>query len=397
MIAGKKILFITPRFLYPPNDGAKIVFFSTFKYFCEKNEVDVISNISKQDTRYIPYIQNKVSRLSTIVFDVKIQHFLLLFQSLLFWKPYLLLKYLRPVFTKKVDEFLSTKEYDMVWIESSYMSFFIPHIREKYPQIKIYLRSHNVESLLLQRVYDETKNPFKRLLLKREIIFMEKQETLMMQQADKVFVISPIDEQTFLSIDPSLSNKLSLLYPTVDFEKYKKSSLPTEKNIVFIGSMDYLPNAHGIQWFVEKVFPEVEKIYPDVHLYIVWKWMPASFNKWTSRKNIILDRGVKEDVYYYDMARLFICPLFSWSGIKIKIINAFACEKAVLSTTIWVEGLKVSNNQELFIQDTPEWWVKVIAEVLWKDEELNRVAQKWCMYAESNCNPQKVFPLLNIT
>ena len=84
MIAGKKILFITPRFLYPPNDGAKIVFFSTFKYFCEKNEVDVISNISKQDTRYIPYIQNKVSRLSTIVFDVKIQHFLLLFQSLLF-------------------------------------------------------------------------------------------------------------------------------------------------------------------------------------------------------------------------------------------------------------------------------------------------------------------------
>ena len=397
MIAGKKILFITPRFLYPPNDGAKIVFFSTFKYFCEKNEVDVISNISKQDTRYIPYIQNKVSRLSTIVFDVKIQHFLLLFQSLLFWKPYLLLKYLRPVFTKKVDEFLSTKEYDMVWIESSYMSFFIPHIREKYPQIKIYLRSHNVESLLLQRVYDETKNPFKRLLLKREIIFMEKQETLMMQQADKVFVISPIDEQTFLSIAPSLSNKLSLLYPTVDFEKYKKSSLPTEKNIVFIGSMDYLPNAHGIQWFVEKVFPEVEKIYPDVHLYIVWKWMPASFNKWTSRKNIILDRGVKEDVYYYDMARLFICPLFSWSGIKIKIINAFACEKAVLSTTIWVEGLKVSNNQELFIQDTPEWWVKVIAEVLWKDEELNRVAQKWCMYAESNCNPQKVFPLLNIT
>ena len=157
----------------------------------------------------------------------------------------------------------------MVWIESTYMSFFIPHIREKYPQIKIYLRSHNVESLLLQRVYDETKNPFKRFLLKREIIFMEKQETLMMQQADKVFVISPIDEQTFLSIDPTLSNKLSLLYPTVDFEKYKKSSLPTEKNIVFIGSMDYLPNAHGIQWFVEKVFPEVEKIYPDVHLYIV--------------------------------------------------------------------------------------------------------------------------------
>lgn len=227
--------------------------------------------------------------MSCLDFDVKKQHLFLLLRSLFTRTSYLYLKYFRQAFIDKLDEFLGAKEYDIIWIESSYMSFFAPHIKEKYPNVKVFIRSHNVEFLLLQRIHDETKNPIKRFLLKREIDFMKIQEVEMMKKADKIFTISLVDRKMFMDKDATLEAKLVMLYPVVDFTKYKKSLVPSEKNIVFIGSMDYLPNAHGIEWFVDKVFPEVEKAHPDVKLYIVGNGMPKSFHKWKQKTNIILD------------------------------------------------------------------------------------------------------------
>lgn len=396
MLQWKKILFVTPRFFYPPNDGAKIVFFWAFKYLSENNEIDVISNISQNDKKYIPYIQNKVKKMSFVNFDVKKQHFFMLLRSLITWKSYLYLKYFRQSFIQKLDDLLSTKEYDIVWIESSYMSFFVPHIKEKYPHVKVFIRSHNVEFLLLQRIHDETKNPLKRFLLKREINFMKEKELEMMTFADKIFTISLVDRSVFLENNSSLESKLVMLYPVVDFQKYKKTSVPKEKNIVFIGSMDYLPNAHGIEWFVNRVFTEVEKVHPDAKLYIVWSGMPKSFNKWKQKPNIILDAGVKEDTYYYDLAQIFICPLFSWSGIKIKIINAFATGKAILSTTVWTEWLEVSDKKHIFIWNTQEEWIQILNQNLWNQEVLQKVGDEWNVYANCSFNADAVFSKLEM-
>ena len=396
MLQGKKILFVTPRFFYPPNDGAKIVFFWAFKYLSDNNEIDVISNISTNDKKYIPYIQNKVKKMSCLDFDVKKQHLFLLLRSLFTRTSYLYLKYFRQAFIDKLDEFLGAKEYDIIWIESSYMSFFAPHIKEKYPNVKVFIRSHNVEFLLLQRIHDETKNPIKRFLLKREIDFMKIQEVEMMKKADKIFTISLVDRKMFMDKDATLEAKLVMLYPVVDFTKYKKSLVPSEKNIVFIGSMDYLPNAHGIEWFVDKVFPEVEKAHPDVKLYIVGNGMPKSFHKWKQKTNIILDAWVKEDTYYYDLAQIFICPLFSWSWIKIKIINAFATGKAILSTTVWTEGLDVIDKKHIFIWNTQEEWIQSLNENLWRQEVLQKLWDEWNIFANDNFNPNTVFSKLEM-
>lgn len=84
-----------------------------------------------------------------------------------------------------------------------------------------------------------------------------------------VFAISNLDREYFISARPDLASKIQTLHPSVDFEKYTKQHLSQEKNLVFIGTMKYLPNSFGIKWFIDNVFPQVQKTFPDVKLYIL--------------------------------------------------------------------------------------------------------------------------------
>jgi len=116
-------------------------------------------------------------------------------------------------FKKMIDEALSKKDYDIIWLETAFCTGYAEYIKEKKPLVKIVSRSHNVESLLLERIASEEKNFIKRYLIKREAVFWKEIEFENLKHVDKLLTITQNDAEYFLEKDESLKTKTEVLLP----------------------------------------------------------------------------------------------------------------------------------------------------------------------------------------
>jgi hypothetical protein len=125
--------------------------------------------------------------------------------------------FFRKYHTKKmknmISEMMGKNKYDIVWLESAFMTTFSKFIKDIDPNVKIVSRSHNVEHLLLKRIASEEKNIFKKYLIKRESIFWENLEFEYLDFIDYFFTISESDRTFFLNKMPSLLEKTQVLLP----------------------------------------------------------------------------------------------------------------------------------------------------------------------------------------
>lgn len=372
MIKNKKILFICPRFPFPPNDWAKIVVFNTIKQLSKNNELYWITNIWKNDLLYKSNILNYFKDIKFINKDVSKQNFFKFFKSVLTNKSYFYYKYYDKKILGYIDEYINKNDFDIVWLESAYMTIYAPYIKSKNPKIIIISRSHNVEYFLLERIALEEKNFLYRKLIYREASFWRNIEINDLKSVDKLLTITDFDMNQFIEIDSGLSEKIQVLSPWVDFEKYNNTEwLTNEKTLVFIGTMNYMPNIQSIIWFKNEIFDKLLKIDDKIKLYIIWK-NPSSEVKELANDNIIVEEGVNDDVFYYNKARIFIVPLLSWSWLKIKVLNALAMWKPIISTKIWTEWINISSDNDIWESDNIKEWVKIISENIWNSDELIR-------------------------
>ena len=152
--------------------------------------------------------------------------------------------------------------------------------------------------------------------------------------------------------------------------------------------MDYFPNLQAVDWFKENVFDEILKKDKEIKFYIIWKNAPKYIKKMASQ-NIIVEDWKNKDTLFFDKARIFVVPLLSWSWLKLKVLNALAMWKPILSTRIWLEGIDLENEKEVFCYDDPGSWVDTILKNISKSETLETIAENWRKFAEKNFSWEK--------
>ncbi len=368
---NKHILFISPRFVSPPNDGAKIVIYNTIKQLWKTNKIDYVTSYWSDDVPYLDDLDDLVEEKIYISKDMKKQFLLTLLFSFFSRKTYLFLKYYDTRILRAIQNLLQKNQYDIVWLEAAQSSIFIDFIRNIDPNIYIISRSHNVEHLLFQRIAENETSFFRKYLINQEVKFWRNQEMYDLKNSDRVYTISPSDSKYFKTIDPRLSEKLSVLYPWVDQEKYKNTQRITDdKNLVFMGALNYFPNIQGIEWFLKDIFPKILARDPDIRLIIIWH-EASKLLLWEGIKNNIeIINGTNKDVFYFNKARMFIVPLKSGSWIKIKVLNAMSLWRPILSTYIWAEGLSVKHKKNILLSDNTDEWVEYILEYMNNNEKL---------------------------
>lgn len=396
MIKNKKILYISPRYFYPANDWAKIVFFNTIKELSKNNQIDYITNVAKEDLLYINEAIKYITNFKYILKNVSKQEIIKLLKSLILNKSYFFYKYYDKKILDYIDELFNKNNYDIVWIESAYMTIYAKYIRKKYKNVKIVSRSHNVEYLLLERIWQEEKSFINKFLINKEARYWKNIEWHYLNYCDKIFSITECDKNELIKINNLIENKIEVLYPWVDLIKYNnKTWITNEKNLVFIWTMSYFPNIQAVKWFKENIFDEIIKIDKDIKLYIIWKWATDEIKKLASI-NIIVEDWINSDVFYFDKSRIFIVPLLSWSWLKLKVINAMSMWKTVLSTTIWTEWIPIKNWNNLFETDNIDEWKKIILEYIWNSEKLNTIWNNWRKLIEEKFDWQKIFNKVNL-
>jgi len=145
-----------------------------------------------------------------------------------------------------------------------------------------------------------------------------------------------------------------------------------QHNLVFTGSMDWLPNEDAIRYFTAEVMPRVRQILPDVTLTVVGRDPYPGLVELSRRDPSIIVTGRVEDVRpFMERAAAYVVPIRVGGGTRLKIYEAMAMEKPVVSTTVGAEGLPVRDGSELLLADTPEAFAGRVLNVL-TDERLAR-------------------------
>ena len=140
----------------------------------------------------------------------------------------------------------------------------------------------------------------------------------------------------------------------------KERAIKTEFPSLFhIGAMNWIPNTEGIKWFLDKVWPLVHRTFPELKFYLAGREMPDWLNN-LNKKNIEVVGEVDNALDFIASKAIEIVPLFSGSGIRIKIIEGMAAGKTVISTTIGAEGINVENGKNILLANNPNDFYEAI-------------------------------------
>ena len=258
-------------------------------------------------------------------------------------------------FSDYIDTLVRQNHYDIIQIEHTQFAWMVPRLRIASPSSKIVLDAHNLE----YRVY-ESWLPYAG---KNADSIEERYKTLKDWEErcipwfDAAFTVSPIEED-ILKEKGCKSTYLIATGGGIDPEKYAPTDVKRERpyDILYVGSMNWFPNTHGLIWFIKEVMPLIERKKPGTVLNIVGNGTPDQEIWGVCKRNPnIKFWGFQEnDVEFLHGAKVFIVPLFIGAGARVKIPTAWASKVPIVATTFAAEGLDARNEENILMSDTPE-------------------------------------------
>jgi len=285
--------------------------------------------------------------------------------------------------TRYARGFLSRQPHQLVRHHSSQVTLGLRHLLEKekfdvvvcdflaaagmipwhFPIPKV-LFTHNVETLIWKRQCAIARNPLWKAICWREYCTTALAERRYLNLADHVLTVYDTDRDLFaLTIEPA---KMTVIPTGVDLDFFQPAAGEEQPNtLVFTGSMDYMPNEDGICYFVEQILPRVRIHLPNVVLLVVGRRPSSRLLKLARMTPGVEVSGAVEDIRpYVRRGSVYVVPLRVGSGTRLKIFEAMAMGKAVISTSVGAEGLPVRSEQDILIADTPDAFAGAVVRLL---------------------------------
>lgn len=273
--------------------------------------------------------------------------------------PYSMAKYYCSEVSRAFSHVIHSNSYDLWVCDFVYPAPLIPWDM----QVPKVFFAHNVEAQVWERYHRVTRNPFWRWVSWREYQAMAKAERLYISQADHLLTVSELDRKFFSRyFDPS---KITVIPTGVDTDYFRP--LPEGERphrLVFTGSLDWMPNHDGASYLLKELLPRIRSEIPEVTLCIAGR-NPSSNLKELGRRYCVEITGWIEDIRScIREAAVYVVPLRVGGGTRLKIFEAMAMGKAIVSTTIGAEGLPVTDGENIIIQDDSREFAAAVVRLL---------------------------------
>jgi sugar transferase (PEP-CTERM/EpsH1 system associated) len=274
-------------------------------------------------------------------------------------RPYQMRKYCRPKVRRRLRDLLAKKNNEILICDFLLTAGVVPWDVGT-PTV---IFTHNVEAMIWQRHFLTNQNPFWKLAAWREQRTIERAERHFTGLADHVLTVSDDDRECFLKFLPQ--EKVTTVPTGVDLEYFQPGAAVENSSLVFTGSMDWIPNEDAICYFAAEVLPLVQKRLPQVTLSVVGRKPTRKLLALGNNNPAIRVTGTVTDIrpYVHD-ASVYVVPLRIGGGTRIKIFEAMAMGKPVVSTTIGAEGLPVEQGKDILLADTPDAFAARTIELL---------------------------------
>ena len=350
-----KILQICSKPPFPKRDGyALAVNHITDTLIQRGNNLKVIAiSTPKHTAENIPKQYLKDTNFEYIFIDTSLK-ILPAFLNLFSTSSYNTNRFYSNKFANRLKEILHENSFDIILLEGLFLCPYFDIIKKE-SDAKILLRAHNIESDIWKGLAKQSTNFFKKWylnILQKKLFNYERK---IVKKMDGIICISEKDANWMKK-----QNLKEVITIPFGINSDDKTISPIKKDTIFhIGSMDWTSNQEGIRWFVDKVFPIITKKKSGAILHLAGRSMPKSFHD-LAEKNIVIDSEVKNAKAYMKKHNLMIVPLWSGSGIRIKILEAMALGKTIISTSIGASGINYSDKKNILIADTPEQFANQI-------------------------------------
>jgi polysaccharide biosynthesis protein PslH len=255
----------------------------------------------------------------------------------------------------RIKEILIKKNFDLIQLETIYVCPYIGTIR-KYSNARIILRAHNIEHLIWNRIASNEKKYIKRSYLYYLAKKLKRYEYKVFKNVDGIACISEIDTN-FLKTSFVMSPIKTIPFGMKVPEYYNEFQPSTRLSFFHIGSMDWIPNQEGIKWFLENCMPILAKEIPNNKIYLAGRNMPFWVSKY-KYPNLMVMGEVEDALKFIRTHDIMFVPLFSGSGVRIKILEGMALGKVIISTAIGAEGIQYTEGKNILIANTPEQFIE---------------------------------------
>lgn len=264
-----------------------------------------------------------------------------------------------------LQELLQNEKFDLIQLEAPFVGMYLPLIR-RFSSAPVVLRAHNVEYLIWQRLAEGSRNLVKAWYLRLQANRLRAFETKLWQEVDGIAAISEVDAQFIRRHTTKPLINLPTGLELSSYPSLKRAALQSNK-LGFLGSMDWQPNKEAVRWFVQSLWPSLSIEFPNTSVTFAGKNFPASLRNLA--KNRLIMQGEVEDAVVFMLEHpIFIIPMRSGGGIRIKLLEAMALGLPIISTTLGAEGLPVVDGEHLLFADDAFSFAKALHR-LQKDED----------------------------
>ncbi len=388
-----KVLQLCKKFPYPLQDGESIaiqhISKSLHEMGCELSllTMNTSKHYYKPDENFVPEELNHYTEIHSIDVDNTIRSWDA-FKNLFKKESYHISRFQSDQFALKLQELLQKNKYDIIQLETLYLAPYYDLIKANSDAIVV-MRAHNIEHEIWDRITEQIDFIPKKLYLSYLAKKLKKFEVERLNKYDFLVAITERDLDKFKSL--GYKNGCLAIPVGFDLNQYGPDFTAFSKPITlsFIGSLDWMPNTEGLNWFLDEVWPKLRNKHPDLEFHFAGRNAP------TELKNIKIS-----GVHFHDQvtdAKSFIqnypisiVPLFAGSGIKIKILEAMALGRVVISSSIGLEGIPAKHMKQVIIANSVEDYLESIDWCFQHKDQLQRIGENARNFLKSNFNNDKL-------
>lgn len=366
------ILFLTPQLPYPPRQGSALRNYYLLRGLAETGlTIDLLSFAAPEQIAAIadnPLSQHcRNVRLIPLPPPRTISQRL---RTLLAGKADMSARLASPAFAERLRVMLAVGDYDYMQVEGVEMSPYA--LAAKHP---FYFDAHNAEYVIQQRAaatdLRQSRKLPKAIYSSVQARRLRSLERTILRRAARVLAVSEVDATALASLDPQQRGKIIVIPNGVDTSEYAPAVDPTPplpdwgaQSVVFTGVLDYRPNVDALVWFCRQVWPAVLAAEATARFYIVGARAGAQVRELASLPGVVLVGEVVAVQPYIAAARVYVVPMLVGGGSRLKLLQALAMGKCIVSTTLGAEGIAVTPGHDVAIADDATTFARTLLHLL---------------------------------
>jgi glycosyltransferase involved in cell wall biosynthesis len=299
-------------------------------------------------------------------------------RSLATRRPYVYYEYAGAAFAGELGDAIRATPPALVHLDSLDLYRWIRPL----PHVPLACTHHSIESDLLRLRAARVRSRPLRWYLRHQADLLEHEERALCATIDLNVMMSEIDAARLRALAPAARTTVVPNGVNTDYFRPAPAESVVPGRLVFLGPTYMLPNRDAMDFFLDDIWPLVKRRIPDSSLHLVGRNPPADRARFSRHAGVTCQGYVPDIRPHMAGAQCSIVPLRIGGGTRLKILDAWAMGKAVVSTSIGCEGLEVKDGENILIRDDPPGFAEAIAEVLGDDALRGRLERNARLTAE---------------